>query len=214
VKQRVIVPELLDTAAPADAAASLADLRRLNRWFGGQRILRRQLAGVAPEDGRFAFVDVGAGSGDAALLVRRLYPRAMAVSLDLYARNLALAPAPKVAADAFRLPFARVDIIHAALFLHHFSDADVVRLLSEFRARAGRAVIIQDLHRHWIPHSFLPATRWLFGWHPVTLHDGPVSVAAAFRRAELAALARRAGLKNFQIRWHPFAFRWSLTART
>jgi len=35
--KRVLMPELLDTdsGTPAEIAASLGDLRRINRWFGG-----------------------------------------------------------------------------------------------------------------------------------------------------------------------------------
>ena len=35
--KRVLTPELLDTdsGTPAEVAASLGDLRRINRWFGG-----------------------------------------------------------------------------------------------------------------------------------------------------------------------------------
>ena len=35
--KRVVIPELLDTdcGTPAEVAASLGDLRRINRWFGG-----------------------------------------------------------------------------------------------------------------------------------------------------------------------------------
>jgi predicted nuclease with RNAse H fold len=40
-------------------------------------------------------------------------------------------------------------------------------------------------------------------------HDAPLSVARGFRRAELAAIAKQAGLRP-TIRWH-WAFRWALS---
>ena len=42
-------------------------------------------------------------------------------------------------------------------------------------------------------YRFLPMTRRIFGWSPLTLHDGPVSVASAFRLEQLVSLARAAG---------------------
>jgi len=60
---------------------------------------------------------------------------------------------------------------------------------------------------------FLPATRWLFGWQCITIHDGPVSVAAAFRKRELLHLAREAGLRDAREHLHRPAFRISLVAR-
>ena len=78
-----------------------------------------------------------------------------------------------------------------SLFLHHFSDDQVVELLAEFRAVARRAVLAIDLERGPLAYYFMPATRWLFGWHDISMHDGPASVQAAFKRDELASLARK-----------------------
>ena len=51
-----------------------------------------------------------------------------------------------------------------------------------------------------------------FGWASVTLHDGPISVEAAFRRDELERLARAAGISDAKVRAHRPAFRVSLVA--
>ena len=54
---RVILPELLDDLPAERAAASLADLVRINRYFGGYRTLRWMLRRVAPPDRSFSFLD-------------------------------------------------------------------------------------------------------------------------------------------------------------
>ncbi|MEJ7604705.1 MAG: hypothetical protein WKF37_00150 [Bryobacteraceae bacterium] len=41
LKSRVIGHELLDELPQQDAAASLHDLVRINRWLGGHEILKR-----------------------------------------------------------------------------------------------------------------------------------------------------------------------------
>lgn len=209
--RRTIVPELLDTVSWDQAERNLADIRRINRFFGGYSLARRMVAPFATA-GPFRVLDVGAASGDHARQLQRAFPGAHVTCLDFQLRNLGAAPFPKVAADAFHLPFAdhSFDVVTAHLFLHHFSDAQVVQLLTGFRRVARRAVVITDLERHWLAHKFLPATAWLFHWHPVTLHDGPVSVAAAFRPAELLALATRAGWQTPRLRRHHPWFRLSL----
>jgi len=53
-------------------------------------------------------------------------------------------------------------------------------------------------------------TRRIFGWSPLTLHDGPVSVAAAFRLEELVSLARAAGANVVAGRKHRPWFRVSV----
>ncbi|MGH9630289.1 MAG: methyltransferase domain-containing protein, partial [Bryobacteraceae bacterium] len=103
--------------------------------------------------------------------------------------------------------------VFCSLFLHHFEDEQIVSLLSSFRRVARRAVIGSDLERHLLPYYFLPATRWLFHWHWITLHDGPVSVQAALKKKELERLAAAAGLKDTEVRVHRPAFRLSLIAR-
>ena len=213
LRTRVIEPEILDTLPPDAARASLGDLVRINRGFGGHSALRHALD-EAGASGAFTALDVGAASGDMGARIREWFPQASVVSLDSAASHLAAAAQPKVAADGFRLPFARAafDYVYSSLFLHHFEDDGVVRLLAEMGRVARRAVLAVDLHRHPVAYWFLPATRWVFGWDAVTLNDGPISVAAAFRPRELADLAERAGLKRARARSRGLSFRVTLVA--
>jgi ubiquinone/menaquinone biosynthesis C-methylase UbiE len=118
--------------------------------------------------------------------------------------------------DAFQLPVRdnSFDFVFSSLFLHHFTDENVVFLLREFARVARRAVRIIDLERNPIAYYFLPWTRWLFGWDPVTVNDGAISVEAAFQPRELEALARRAGLENPRARAYRPAFRIGLVANS
>ena len=210
---RVLKPELLDTLPYEQAKASLADLTRLNRLWGGHSTLRSLLRQVAPSPS-FSLLDVGAASGDMGLRIREWYPNARVISLDRIASHLSNAPAPRVVGDAFRLPFPAksIDYVFCSLFLHHFDDDEVTRLLAGFSEVARRAVLVIDLHRNPIPYYFVPWTKWLFGWHPVTVNDAQISVEAAFRPRELETLARRAGLPNPHARAYWPAFRIAMLA--
>ena len=211
---RVVVPELLDHASPEVARENLRDLVRINRYLGGHSILRRIMTDfVGPQD-RFSMLDVGAASGDMAAVLQRRYPRATITSLDLKCVHLEQAAQPKLAGDAFLLPFAArsFDFVFSSLFLHHFMDDQVVELFENFRTVARRAVLAIDLERGPIAYRFIPATKWLFGWHEISLYDGPVSVRAAFKKDELLSLALRAGLAQAHVNVHcPWA-RLSLVA--
>lgn len=213
--KRFIKPELLDHAEPAEALPNLADLVRINRSFGGHRVLRRMLAATAPRESPFTLLDIGAASGDAARLIREFYPLARVVSLDRNEVNLGAAPRPKILGDAFRLPFREnsFDFVHSSLFLHHFPDDDVVALLASFYRVTRQALLVSDLERRLLPYCFLPATKYVFGWQRITLHDGPASVRAAFRANELVALSRRAGIEQAQVEAHRPAFRISVVAK-
>lgn len=213
--KRLIKPELLDHAPPDEARLNLADLVRINSNFGGHSTIRKMLAQVVPTDDKFTLLDIGAASGDTARLLQRLYPRAAVISLDYSPVNLEMAPPSKLIADAFELPFppGSFDYVLCSLFLHHFSDEQVVGLLKSFYRAAKRALLICDLERHIVSYYFLPLTKWFFGWQRITLHDGPVSVRAAFRSDELLRLANRAGIRDARVSVHRPAFRVSLIAR-
>jgi SAM-dependent methyltransferase len=214
-RTRRIEPELLDEQSPERAAPSLRDLVRINRYLGGHEVLRATLRRALGGVKAFRFLDVGAGSGDAAGVVRSVWPEAETISLDYRMHHVRNAPGHRMVGDAFRLPVrpASFDVVYCGLFLHHFSDDDVVRLLAAMREASRQWVIVNDLERHRIAWAFLPATRWLFRWDPITLHDGPVSVQAGFTAPELRRLAERAGLTDVDVRAHRPAFRLSLLGR-
>jgi hypothetical protein len=212
---RVILPEILDTLSEPEARASLADLTRINRDWGGHSTLRRLLREAVPPAEPFSLLDVGAASGDMGSQVREWYPHARVVSLDRIATHLAKCPGERIAGDAFHLPVRdhAFDYVFCSLFLHHFTDEQVVKLLQEFSRAARRAVLVIDLERDPIPYYFLPLTRWLFRWDPVTVYDGAISVEAAFRPRELESLALRAGLVHPRARAFRPAFRIAMSAQ-
>jgi hypothetical protein len=212
--RRRIQPEILDDQPPEVGARSLRDLVRINRFLGGHEALRKAFRRVAPP-GPFSVLDIGSATGDSGNVIRAAYPQAAVTSLDYNLHHVRHASETKLVGDAFRLPFRprSFTFVYCSLFLHHFEDDAVVELLRGFRDIAQQAVIINDLERHVLPYWFLPATRWIFGWDRITLHDGPISVQAGFRRAELAGLAQEAGLRDVHTRAHRPAFRITVVGR-
>lgn len=210
--KRTIRPEVLDTLPPDQARASLGDLVRINRVWGGHSTLRKLLKRTVSDGQTFSVLDVGAASGDMGACIRQWYPRASVTALDYVPSHLGNSPEGRVAGDAFRLPFrpGSFDYVFCSLFLHHFPDEKVVELLRNFRVAARRAVLVIDLERNPIPYYFISWSHPLLGWDPVTVHDGPISVEAAFHRKELESLARQAGLHNVQARTYRPAFRIAL----
>ncbi len=199
------MPELLGQLSPEEAEPNLRDLRRLNRYFGGRQTLQSVISPLLKPGIRI--LDVGAASGDHATTLAQ----AKVVSIDISEAHLRTARGDRVVADAFAMPFGSgaFDIVMANLFLHHFEDAQIVELLADFARLATVAVVINDLERSRLAWSFLPLTAPILRWDPVTIHDGTVSVAAAFQPDELSNLFDRAGMKGTHVRRHRPWFRLS-----
>lgn len=101
------------------------------------------------------------------------------------------------------------DIIHCCLFTHHFTKEELISLFRRFRKQARVAIIINDLHRHWLAyHSIRLITRF-FSKSYMVRNDAAISVARGFLKDELSCILHEAGIKNYTLRWK-WAFRWQL----
>ena len=194
--------ELLDDPSTDTALAtrSLQDVARSNRWFGGANAVIAELVPVlAAARGRSApltLLDVGTGAGDIPELARRIADRGgvhlLTIGLEV-TPALAAASRPRsgdaIAGDALALPFAdrSVDIVTCSQVLHHFEAADGARLLAELNRVARVRVIVADIRRAWAAAAGFWVGSWALGFHPVSRHDGVVSVLRGFRAAELSA---------------------------
>jgi SAM-dependent methyltransferase len=209
--------ELLDAGVPEEEARrSLADLRFVNRWLGGQRSLLRALEPLLDGQPRPRLLDVGCGSADLATRVRQQRAQARVVVVDLKPLHLSEAPSGlhRVAADARRLPFAdgSFDVVMASLFLHHFDDEELPALLRSLFAQARRALIVNDLRRARLPHAFGRVAFPLLFRSPVSVYDGLVSIRRAFTEPELRRAFREAGIAEVTIR-RRFPYRLVAVAR-
>src|ERR1700724_4653811 len=151
---RVLRSEHLESAEPTDVEKNLRDIARINRLFGGHRTMLNLLREFIEPADRFSILDVGAASGDVGKCIVKRYGNAKVTSLDRRCLHLERANPPKVAADAFALPFANgsFDFVMCSLFVHHFSDSEVIDILKEMRRLARRALIVLDLERHPLPY--------------------------------------------------------------
>jgi ubiquinone/menaquinone biosynthesis C-methylase UbiE len=107
-----------------------------------------------------------------------------AISLLMAARD---STTGMVCADALALPFrdGSVDVAMCSQLLHHFTDPDVERLLRELHRVSRRAVIVCDLRRSWLAAAGFWLVSFPLCFHPITRHDGVVSVLRGFTAGEL-----------------------------
>jgi SAM-dependent methyltransferase len=95
-----------------------------------------------------------------------------------------------VRGDATALPFAdrSVDVVMCSQTLHHFDDAAATSVLRELDRVARRRVIVSDLRRSWLAAAGLWIASFPLGFHPVSRHDGVVSIMRGYAGDELRRL--------------------------
>ena len=190
----------LPDVEPGLAERSIGDVTVANRLFGGTRAVLAELAELFPTLGPAAtLLDVGTGLGDIPAQARRHAGRAgvalHTIGLDAseeLARASRRGGAASVCGDALRLPFAARsdDVVTCSQLLHHFTEADVARLLAELDRVARRRVIVSDLRRSYLAAGGFWLASWPLGFHKVTRHDGVVSVMRGFTPAGLGGIVR------------------------
>ncbi|WP_158745389.1 methyltransferase domain-containing protein [Acidisphaera sp. L21] len=214
--------ELMDTDCrdTADYAACLHDLAAVNTvtlarrptlaWL--DRAMRQR-----PANDVVSVYDVAHGHGDMLRTIARWAQRRgrvvqlHGVDMNPDAASTARAASPGLVLDLASgdvlatVPNPAPDYIVSSLFTHHLTDAQVVAFLQWMERHARYGWFINDLHRHAVPYHGFRLLSWVMRWHRFVQHDGPVSIARAFRRAEWQRLLAEAGVPG-EVRW-VFPFR-------
>ncbi len=235
--RRVLTPELMDApdADPGELRRSLAFIRWVNRWMGGQSGLVRRLENWTrqwPVGRPITLLDVATGSADiplaAAQWARYRGIDVRITGIDIHETTLALArehldAAPSHLAEAItlercdalemtdRFGVASFDIVHAGLFLHHLSDINAMNVLRQMDRLSRIGLVWNDLVRSRAGFAAIQAMT--LGMPRMVRHDARVSVQAGFTRAEAMEIAKRVGLDQPQYRWNVLHHRFTVSSR-
>jgi 2-polyprenyl-3-methyl-5-hydroxy-6-metoxy-1,4-benzoquinol methylase len=225
MRRAVGAREYLDgRVPPADLAATLTDINRLNAWFGGHALSLarvRRVAAATPRGRSLTLVDVGGGDGAFARRVARWARRArrsvrvLVVDADDATTRLASAACaayPEITvvhADARALPCASgtADVVHAGLTLHHLEPDAAVPALREMRRVCRGRLVVNDLSRTPFALALVWLATHMFPVHPISRHDGPMSVRRAYAPGELGDLFGAAGVRQATVTRYPLLAR-------
>jgi len=203
--ERCVKPELLDELPPQDlrAVQSRKDLERVNAWMGNCGIMARALGSTCNGPTARRLVELGAGNGRFLLRVaRRLSAGWQGTSAVLLDRMNIVSEGTRQDFEALgwrteileaealdwlaRLGAPACDVMLANLFLHHFREAQLARLLGAAAKQAQVFIAVEP--RHSERSLFFSRLLWLIGCNQVTRHDALVSVRAGFAGCELSRL--------------------------
>ncbi len=228
---RALQPEVMDDPAleQAQHVAALRGLARIHWLTGTARSLWNPVRTLIQSESlrELTIMDVGCSDG---WLLRQIWKRAQAtdckvrlIGCDFSMRALELCeqacqrdgiPIELHGVDVLRqlLP-GPADVVINSLFLHHFKEAEVVRILVQFKHAARKLVVVEDLIRSRLGYGMcLLGVRALTRSRVVHI-DGPLSVRAAFTLVEMRQLLQQAAMtdadlrktwpERFQIQWRP-----------
>lgn len=218
-------PELMDRPQPvtAELASDLRNLRQLNRYFGSYALIEHFLRRWILPGSRMRILDLATGSGDIPRLVvdhaRKVgatvtidaidqQPSTLEIARDLSASypeinfcegdvlSFSCSRGPAMEGSPHR-DDKTYDLMLCSLALHHFAEADAVRLLARCRELSSKYVLVSDLRRGLLATVGVFLLTALIFRDPMTRADGRLSAARAFSFQEFRSLAERAGWKNF-----------------
>jgi Methyltransferase domain len=203
--RRDVERELLDELPAADPRAVRArqDLQTVHTWMGTTRIMARMLATTFGDRPPTSIAELGAGDGTLLLRVARLLaPRWRDVRVVMVDRQRLVSPRTRAAFDmlSWRVESVQTDVFDwlerpeatesdamvANLFLHHFAEGDLCRLLRRASDQTGCFLACEPRRNHLSLRA--AGLLWLLGCNDVTRHDARISVQAGFTDTELSTL--------------------------
>lgn len=216
--------ELIDSQDPSeeDFARSFEDIAHINRYLGGTSAILRPLASLVqqiPADRPVRILDLATGSADIPRSIAKAFRtgrfgagRQVEITvLDNHPKVLAYArkATPSdlypeiriIEGDVFALPYSdhTFDITLCSLAFHHFGYDRCVFLLREMNRLSSAGFIVNDLLRDALACGLIWILTRLVGAHPLTQHDGPLSVLRAYTKAEYTAMCRDANLPHCTV---------------
>lgn len=198
------------------------ELEVVNRLLGGYNVFFDAFKSMQLSAG-VKISDWGCGGGDSLRMIAK-WARKRNLKLKLigvdatasaveYARNRS-SGYPEISyihADVMSdmLTENQFDIVISSLFTHHFLNDDWIALIQKMLFCSSKAVVVNDLHRHWFAYHAIGLLTRFFSRSAMVKHDSKLSVLRGFKKQELQALLHQAGIRRYTLKWM-WAFRWQL----
>lgn len=222
---RSTLPEKMDdpSAPQKDVHRALHELETINQWLGGYNVILDALDKISADRKPLTIMDIGCGGGDMLRAIARwskakgIDVRLIGIDWNPLMTSFAQEQSKGLSNIHFRtlsvwddkLLEEKADITMNSLFCHHFDDPDLVKLMARMYELSGKAVIINDLHRHWFAYHSIKWITAVFSKTYLVRYDAPLSVARSLRRPEWENILRQAGITKYSINWK-WAWRWQI----
>lgn len=206
-----------------DIRLNMKELEFINTYLGGHKItiagLKILLNNVAKSKKNIVIAEIGCGGGDNLIAIHKWCSR-RGISLKLIGidinphcievakQKLAHTAATFICSDYKLADFGmeKPDLLYSSLFCHHFTNDEVVIMLSWMKQNANGGFFINDLHRHPLAYYSIKLLSSLFSRSYLVKNDAPLSVLRGFKKKDWARLLEGAEISTYTLKWK-WAFR-------
>lgn len=207
---------------------ALDQIARINQLLGGNKITLGGIKKViqSSKAKTFTIADIGCGNGD---MLRMLSDFAQKNKLNFKltgvdANDFTINYAKKLSKDYPNIEYQCVDIfskdfktlkfdiILCTLTLHHFTNEQILNIITIFKDNAKTGIIINDLHRSKLAYWLFELICFIFKLNRMSRQDGLISILRGFKKNELEEFSKKLNLKNYNINWKwAFRYQWIIT---
>nr|WP_199001491.1 methyltransferase domain-containing protein [Flavobacterium sp. ASV13] len=211
--------------------AALDQIAQINQLLGGNQLTLHGIKKIlkkCPKNQTITIADIGCGNGD---MLRMLAKFGQKNNLDFkligidandftinYAKTLSAeySNIEYKCVDIFSETFKTIsyDIVLCTLTLHHFSNDEILNIITIFNKNAKAGIIVNDLHRSKLAYRLFELICIIFNLKKMSREDGLVSILRGFKKDELEDFSKKLNLKNYTIHWKwAFRYQWIITKK-
>lgn len=210
---------------------ALDKIASINRLLGGNKLTLHGLKTLLKKSDAtktITIADIGCGNGDMLRMLAN-YGKKNNLNLTLigidanaftinYARKLSTEypNIEYVCVDIFSEDFNTIeyDIVLCTLTLHHFSNEEILNIMTTFNKNANIGIVINDLHRSKLAYRLFEKVCAVFKLNKMSREDGLISILRGFKKKELENFSKKLDLKNYTINWKwAFRYQWIIAKK-
>lgn len=227
-KYRTQETEIMDdfSLQGRELRATLDEIARINQLLGGNQVTLNGVKKIVKKVNTskpIVIADIGCGNGD---MLRMLANYGLKNNLNFkligidanaftinYAKTLSneYSNMEYLCLDIFSEDFSTLqyDIVLCTLTLHHFTNEQLLNIITIFNNNANMGVVINDLQRSKLAYKLFKIICMLFSLSKMSREDGLISILRGFKKKELEDFSKKLNLKNYTINWKwAFRYQW------
>jgi ubiquinone/menaquinone biosynthesis C-methylase UbiE len=226
-KKRSHQKEILDqeNIPFSDIALNLKELNIINSHLGGHSITIRGFKQLLQNKEPISVCEIGCGGGDNLNYINKYCKKKLIkcsftgidINRDCISfakKNSTIENVNFIISDYKTVDFKdqKPDIIFSSLFCHHFSESELVEMMSWMKKNAEIGFFINDLHRHPLAYFSIRFFTKLFSKSYLVKNDAPLSVLRGLKKQEWKKIFEKAAIADYSIQWK-WAFRFLIIVK-